>query len=853
MLSQRKQFQIACILVVLSGAASLSHQLLWTNRMTDLLGASAASVARVFGCFFLGLSVGAGLMGWKISSVKHPWRWLACAEFAVALMCLPILWLSYWTDWIWPWLGLDGLLGWQGAWIKWILSMGVVFFPAMAMGTTLPIVIKGVRSASALKGHFSVWLYALNTLGGLLGLGITGCLTLYAFGISGAMMLAIGTNICVGMIALWVDRKSKIIDHHIRRDLVPDGGVVATLGQIGWKASITAFASGFLILALEILAMDLVMLIAPLSFHAPLAVLGAFIFTLALSASCIPLLGTKWRRSSQWIMLLLAAAGILAAAGPYWFVQSAMNTEGVLPADSLVGFTRSLVFTVLLSFGPCILLGGFIFPSLLGMIPDKCEKSNAVGFLLAFNGLGGLLGAEFTYGLLMPMLGVYLGIGGVAVIYVLMAFLWVQWNSKRKPVFANLAVFGALLITAASFFWLRQLPVVNPNMGLKILELDSGREGNLAVVEHENFGRGLLFSNQYLLGSTNVRYDQERQAHIPLMLHGEPKHVCFVGLATGITPSAALQHSMVEKIDVVELSSMVTRAAGTHFTDFNAHIIQDPRAHIYVEDGRTFIASQRDQYDVIVSDLFLPWRPGVGRLYSAEHFQSTRNALRSGGLYCHWLPLYQFTKEQLDLVLRTFQSVYPKVYLFEGKLQLDAPVLGLVGFKSGDLKWEELQDACRRERLAGNIKDPTVRWLQGLAMLFRGTIDSDVQYENINTLDNMQLELQAGLDRMIDPEGSKYLTGISWLSLAQNYLQKNARRGYPNTIQDYPLKGMKISVLTERIKQGGETKNSSLREIFSQMPEAMLKDQYSDWKRWAGAEISVRWKPKSDKLNAPQL
>ena len=301
-LSQRKQFQIACILVVLSGAASLSHQLLWTSRMTDLLGASAASVARVFGCFFLGLSIGAGVMGWKISSVKHPWRWLACAEFAVALMCLPILWLSYWTDWIWPWLGLDGLLGRQGASIKWILSMGVVFFPAMAMGTTLPIVIKGVRLASALKGHFSVWLYALNTLGGLLGLGITGCLTLYALGISGAMMLAIGINICVGIMSLWVDKKSKIIDKRVRRDLVSGGMTLSMFSQMGWKVSITAFASGFLILALEILAMDLVMLIAPLSFHAPLAVLGAFIFTLALSASCIPLLGPQYFRSNHWVM-----------------------------------------------------------------------------------------------------------------------------------------------------------------------------------------------------------------------------------------------------------------------------------------------------------------------------------------------------------------------------------------------------------------------------------------------------------------------------------------------------------------------------------------------------------------------
>lgn len=853
MLSQGKQFQIACVLVILSGAASLSHQLLWTNRMTDLLGASAASVARVFGCFFLGLSVGAGVMGWKISSVKHPWRWLACAEFAVALMCLPILWLSHWSDWIWPWLGLDGLLGWQGAWIKWMLSMGVVFFPAIAMGTTLPIVLKGVSSTSALQGRQSVWLYALNTLGGLLGLGITGCLTLYALGISGAMMLAIGINICVGMMALWVDKKSKKIDKRVRRDLVSDGMMLSMFSQMGWKVSITAFASGFLILALEILAMDLVMLVAPLSFHAPLAVLGAFIFTLALSASCIPLLGPKYFRSNHWVMFLLAVAGILAAAGPYWFVQSAMNAEGGLSAESLVTFTRSLVLLVLLSFGPCILLGGLIFPSLLAMVPDKYEKSHAVGFLLAFNGLGGILGAEFTYGMLMPKLGVYLGVGMIAVLYVMIAFLWMQWTSKGKSVFRNLPVFGALLITVISFLWLRQLPVVNPNMGLKILELDSGREGNLAVVEHENFGRGLLFSNQYLLGSTNVRYDQERQAHIPLMLHREPKHVCFVGLATGITPSAALQHSLVEKIDVVELSSMVTRAAGTYFTNFNANVIQDSRTDVYVEDGRTFIASQQNQYDVIVSDLFLPWRPGVGRLYSAEHFQSTRNALRSGGLYCHWLPLYQFTKEQLKLVLRTFQNVFPKAYLFEGKLQLDAPVLGLIGFKDSDLNWQELQHACRRERQAGDIKDPTVRWFQGLAMLFRGTIHSDVQHEDINTLNNMKLELQAGLDRMIDPEGSKYLTGIRWLSLAQNYLQKNAQEDHANLIQDYPLKGMKISVLSERIKQGGEAGNTSLPEIFSQMPEVMLKDQYADWKRWAGTEINVRWKSKSDKLNASSL
>ena len=48
------------VLVLLSGCAALAHELLWTRRMVVLLGASAASSTRGFGCFFLGLAVGAG-------------------------------------------------------------------------------------------------------------------------------------------------------------------------------------------------------------------------------------------------------------------------------------------------------------------------------------------------------------------------------------------------------------------------------------------------------------------------------------------------------------------------------------------------------------------------------------------------------------------------------------------------------------------------------------------------------------------------------------------------------------------------------------------------------------------------
>ena len=51
-------YRLALILLTFSGAAALGHQLLWTRRLTDLLGASAESSVRVFSCFFFGLGLG---------------------------------------------------------------------------------------------------------------------------------------------------------------------------------------------------------------------------------------------------------------------------------------------------------------------------------------------------------------------------------------------------------------------------------------------------------------------------------------------------------------------------------------------------------------------------------------------------------------------------------------------------------------------------------------------------------------------------------------------------------------------------------------------------------------------------
>ncbi|REJ64819.1 MAG: hypothetical protein DWQ31_20250 [Planctomycetota bacterium] len=55
------QLIVALSLAPISGAAALSHELLWTRPLVDLLGGTGEASARVLGCFFLGLGLG-GLM-----------------------------------------------------------------------------------------------------------------------------------------------------------------------------------------------------------------------------------------------------------------------------------------------------------------------------------------------------------------------------------------------------------------------------------------------------------------------------------------------------------------------------------------------------------------------------------------------------------------------------------------------------------------------------------------------------------------------------------------------------------------------------------------------------------------------
>ena len=303
-----------------------------------------------------------------------------------------------------------------------------------------------------------------------------------------------------------------------------------------------ALFSGAAVLALEVSALRMFMLVATLSIFAPAAILVTVITSLAAAAGAYPAIANRWGRQAAPRIAVgaLATAGVLTAIAPIAFMAIARQSNWFAANTSSSAFVLKLIALALVTVGPAWFAGGLVFPAAVAWSDASAPASHAgrrLGFLLAVNGVGGLLGAELAYRLLLPLFGIYGSISVIAIAMTLAGFaLWAtRPAATRRMQTGAVAAFAGLLVLITTWSFTIRLPVMNPPKGARAVDIRTGREGTVAVVEDQRDHRSIIVSNQYSLGGTSVRYDQERQLLLPLVLHEYPREVACIGLATGIT------------------------------------------------------------------------------------------------------------------------------------------------------------------------------------------------------------------------------------------------------------------------------------------------------------------------------
>jgi spermidine synthase len=152
---------------------------------------------------------------------------------------------------------------------------------------------------------------------------------------------------------------------------------------------------------------------------------------------------------------------------------------------------------------------------------------------------------------------------------------------------------------------------------------------------------------------------QVLSGHLPLLLHPEPRTVLVIGMGSGVT-AGAVAHHPVRRIDLVEIEPAVIEAS-RFFASVNGDVLKNPRVRVVIADGRNFLLTTSERYDVIISEPSNPWIAGLASLFSSEFFALARSRLKPGGIMLQWLQAYHLPPDDLRMIVRTYRTIFPAV------------------------------------------------------------------------------------------------------------------------------------------------------------------------------------------------
>ena len=703
-------------MVCASGWAGLVYQVLWMKQIGLLFGNTSQAAAVTLGAFFAGLGAGSWWWGRRVASVARPIRLYAWLEIGIAISALTYFGLLHLFNALYPWLHeVVSSPGMMLA-VKFVLALLLVFPAAFFMGGTVPAIGQAMIRQPERLGGTGALLYAVNTLGAALGVAVAAFVLVPWLGFSTTYALALAVSAAVAVVAWRMPDAETTAPEKA-------GAHAPRAASNSEKAAVAAlcFVSGFVILALEVVWTRIFAQVHENSVYSYAIILIVVLVGLAAGAGISSVVSRFVKQPWAALGIMTVIGGGLLALGPSMLMRV---TDGLRLVDSIEpwgDYVRGLFATGFRGVGIVVVAMGTVFPFLMKLSERDGDAAPGwtLGRLLAINTAGAICGALLCGFVLLPAWGMWGTLRMLAAVYLVTALLLpLGWGGPGIAVRAAGVAFLALAFTVLDP---TGLPVAANKPGLDegtVLQAWEGSDGTVTVIERTNGHRVIKVNGGYALGSTAAYLEQAWQATIPLHLFPETESIFFLGLGTGMSAGAALDDRFprVRRVVACELIPEVVDASQKWIpAEFTGGLFDDPRVSIRIGDGRHLLRASRESYDMINSDLFLPYRRGAGSLYSREHFRTAATRLNDGGVFVQWLPLYQLTEFEFGVIARTMMEAFGEVTLWRNNFQPGLEKVALIGRRtSAPLA---VPPAGKREAMLAAVED--LSWTATSPDMFR--------------------------------------------------------------------------------------------------------------------------------------
>ncbi|MDX2108957.1 MAG: fused MFS/spermidine synthase [Verrucomicrobiota bacterium] len=686
---------VGSLLFILSGALSLIYEIAWFRRLQLTLGVSAYAIGAVVVAFMLGLALGSKWAGRVGFIRRHPLYAYALMELLIGVHAALFPYLIQLTEQ--SYILLHPLVSdWgNGAVIalRFVLALAVLLPPTLLMGATLPTLSQAlVRTNQDLASRTGL-LYALNTFGAVVGTFVAGFYLLEHYGIKGTLNIAMLGNLLVAgiaaLLAYWIGNTGDAAcegAEHTEETAATRQSPTATLD---WQTSspyvfivIALIVSGLTSMAAQIVWTRALIFFIHNSTYAYSAVLAVYLLGLALGTS-----GSGWLiqrvKSAGVVFALLLTLGAFSLLGaiaiyrtvPDW-IPSLWGTATTLIKTGTTEDPRMLVETwggsLRLIFGVTIgvvflpaVLQGALFPFALKLgNRGRSSVVETVGTLYFWNTLGSVVGTLLGTFALVPLLGTR---GALlfpsAVLAILAALAWIRFVKKYLC---------WLMAPAVLLAWVMLMGVAAPKDFYKNLFAErygpvtwfsEGMAETVAICTYPNGGSWIQFSDGRGASGTVSHKGGWLYAHLPLLLHPAPKTAAVICFGTGNTLGAASRHPL-DKLVGIELANEVVKASPI-FKTTNYDPANNPKVTIQIEDGRNFMLTTKDKYDVITEEPPLIHTAGVVNLYSSDFYQLCSTRLTDDGIMAVWLATWELEKPEVQMLVRSFLDAFPYAQVWD--------------------------------------------------------------------------------------------------------------------------------------------------------------------------------------------
>jgi len=290
-----------------------------------------------------------------------------------------------------------------------------------------------------------------------------------------------------------------------------------------------------------------------------------------------------------------------------------------------------------------------------------------------------------------------------------------------------------------------------------------GSNSSVAVFERDD-SRYISVGGKVVASSVSSDMRVERMlGHLPAMLHPHPKSVLIVGFGAGVTAGSFLVHPEIERIVICEIEPIVPKASVEHFAPENYDVLNDPRVELIYDDGRHFIATTDEKFDIITTDPIHPWMNGSAVLFSIEYYELAKQRLNEGGFISQWAPIYDTDEATAKSMVGTFMEVFPEGTVWSTHIPddpggLDMILIGQVSplrVDAGDLT-SRIEENPALERSLAEVKIEGVLRLLAAYVGRPRDLAEWLEDAQINRERNLRLQYLAGLSIKLGREQEIY-------------------------------------------------------------------------------------------------